>query len=47
MTVMDRICGREDEEQWLGSKFAACVWIYTKEVLTSGQKPTPEMEEYQ
>ena len=30
----------------MGSKFAACVWIYTKEVLTRGQIPTPEKEEY-
>ena len=29
-----------------GSKFAACVWIYTKEVLTRGNIPTREMEEY-
>ena len=45
MTVMDKICGWEDEET-RGSKFAACMWIYTKGVLTSGQKPTPEMEEH-
>ena len=29
MTVMDNICGWEDEER-LRSKFAACMWIYTK-----------------
>ena len=34
----------KDEEKRVGSKFAAC--IYTKEVLTRGQIPTPEMEEY-
>ena len=28
--VMDKICGWEDEEKWVGSKFAACMWIYTK-----------------
>ena len=36
MTVMDKICGWEDEEKQEGSTFAACMWIYTKEVLTSG-----------
>ena len=25
MTVMVKICGWEDEEQWVGSKFAACI----------------------
>ena len=30
MTVMDKISGWEDEEKWVGSKFAACMWIYTK-----------------
>ena len=46
MTVMDKISGWEDEERSVGSKFAACMWIYTKRVLTGGQNPTPEMEEY-
>ena len=46
LTVMDKICGWEDEENWAGSKFAACMWIYTKGVLIGWQKPTPEMEEY-
>ena len=32
-------CGWEDEEKRLGSKFAACTWIYTTEVLTGGQIP--------
>ena len=27
MTVMDKISGWEDEERWVGSKFAACMWI--------------------
>ena len=26
----------EDEEKRVGSKFAACMWIYTKEALTKG-----------
>ena len=34
MTVMDKICGWTDEEEWEGSKFAACMWIHTKTVLT-------------
>ena len=34
MTVMDKISGWEDEEKWVGSKFGACMWIYTKRVLT-------------
>ena len=46
MTVMDKIYGWIDEETWVGSKFAACVWIYTKGVLTEWRKPTPEMEDY-
>ena len=46
MTIMDKICESEDEEKRVGSKFAACMWIYTNEVLTRGQIPTPEMEEY-
>ena len=46
MTVMDKIYGWEDEETWVGSKFAACMWICTKVVLTGWQKPTPEIEEF-
>ena len=32
--------------KWVGSKFAACMWIHTKMVLTEWRKPTPEMQEY-
>ena len=47
MAVMDEISGWEDEEKvGVGSKFAACMWIYTKRTLTGGQDPNPEMEEY-
>ena len=46
ITVMDRIFGWIDKEKWVGSKFAAGVWIYTKMVLTEWRKPTPEMQEY-
>ena len=30
MAVMDKIYGWTDEEKCVGSKFAACMWIYTK-----------------
>ena len=44
MTIMHEVCGWEDEEKRVGSNFAACMWIYTKGVLTRRQIPTPEME---
>ena len=37
--------GRMKKSGWW-SKFAACMWKYTKAVLTTGQIHTPEMEEY-
>ena len=46
MTLMDEIRGREDEESWVGSKFAVFMWIYTKEALTGGQILDREQEEY-
>ena len=46
MTLMDKIRGWEDEESWVGSKFAACMWIYTKEALTGGQILDRVQEEY-
>ena len=45
MTVMDKISGWEDEERWVGSKFAGVHVDLHQRVLTSGRKPTPEMEE--
>ena len=45
MTMMDKINGREDEERWVGSKFASCMWIYTKEELTRGQRLNLEQQE--
>ena len=45
MTLMDKFRGWEHEEQRVGSKFAACMWIYTKKALTK-QIPNPAMEEY-
>ena len=46
MTLMDKIRGWEDEERWEGSKFAACMWIFTREALTGGQILAREQEEY-
>ena len=46
MTLMDKIRGCADEKSWVGSKFAACMWIYTKEALTGGQILDREQEEY-
>ena len=39
MTVMDKVVGWAEEE-WVGSRLAACTWIYTKGVLCDGQRPT-------
>ena len=46
MALMGKIRGWEDEESWVGSKFAACMWIYTEEALTGGQILDREQEEY-
>ena len=46
MTLMDKIRGWEDEESWVGSKFAVCMWIYSKEALTGGQVLGQAQEEY-
>ena len=46
MTFMDKIRGWEDEESRVGSKFAACMWIYTREALTGGQMLDRKQEEY-
>ena len=46
MTLRNKIRGWEDVERWVGSKFAACVWIFTKEAWTKGQILGPEQEEY-
>ena len=42
MTVPDKIDGWEDEEKWLGSRLAACMWIHTKVVLCDEQESTQE-----
>ena len=36
----------EEKEKSVGSKFAACMWIYTKEALRKRQIPNPTMEEH-
>ena len=41
MTVMDKVEGW-NEEKWVGTKFAACMWVYTEAVLCDGQGPTQE-----
>ena len=42
MTVMDKVDGWEDEEKWVGSNFAACMWIHTTCVLCDGQESTQD-----
>ena len=42
MPVMDKIGRWVEEETWVGSRFAACMWIYTKAVLGDGQENTQE-----
>ena len=46
MTLMDNFRWWEDEERWVGSKIAACMWTCTKEALTGGQIVDREQEEY-
>ena len=36
MTVMDKV-GGWNEEKWVGSKFAACMWMHTKAVPCDGR----------
>ena len=36
---MDKICVWEQERTWVGSLFAACMWIYTEAVLCNGRQP--------
>ena len=40
-----KIRGWEDEERWVGSKFAACMWIYTEEAWTKRRRIGREQEE--
>ena len=46
MILMDEIQGWEDEESWVGSKFAACMWIYMREALSGGLVLDRVQEEY-
>ena len=41
LTVMDKVEGWI-EEQWVGARLAACMWIYTVCVLCEGQESTQE-----
>ena len=41
MTVMVKVDGW-NEEKWVGSKFAACMWIHTKAAQSAGQGRSPE-----
>ena len=41
MTVMDKVEGW-NEEKWVGSKFAECLWIYTQAVLCDGHRRPPQ-----
>ena len=40
ITVMDKICDWSEEEKWVGSLFAACMWVYYKCVLCDGKEMT-------
>ena len=42
-TLMDKILGWEEERQWVGSLFVACMWIFTKAVLCN-ERHHPEDE---
>ena len=41
MTVTDKVEGW-NEKEWAGSRFVACMWIYTNAVMCDGQEPTQE-----
>ena len=43
MTVMDKVEGW-NEEEWVGSEFAASMWIYTKAVLCDGRGRGPPLD---
>ena len=42
MTVMEKICGWGEEQKWVGSLFAACMWIYTRAVPCDEHDSTQE-----
>ena len=41
--VMDKI-GRREEEDWVGSRFAASMWMYTKAVVCNGARGRAELQ---
>ena len=41
--VMDKVEGWKEEE-WVGSKFAASMWIYTKAAMCDGRKRNPPLD---
>ena len=41
MTAMDKV-GGWSEEEWVGSKLAACMWICTEAVLCDGRRRPPQ-----
>ena len=43
MTVMDKVEGW-NEERWVGSKFAASMWVHTKAVLCDGRGRGPPLD---
>ena len=43
MAFMDKAEGW-NEEQWVGSNFVACMWIYTKAVLCDGRRRDPPLD---
>ena len=43
MTVMDKVDGW-NEEKWVGSYFAASMWINTKAVFCDGRKRDPPLD---
>ena len=42
MAVMDKIEGWEEEGKWVGSRFAAFMWIYTTAAIWNGQENPQE-----
>ena len=43
MTLVDKV-GRWSDEKWVGSNLAACMWIYTKAVLSNGRRREPPLD---
>ena len=43
MALMDKV-GGWNEENWVGSNFAACMWIYSIAVLSNGRRCEPPLD---